>query len=226
MFSTALNSLVLALLLLAPTASARATDDPKGKSSEDRVVVRVGGDDLEVDGDDPEVVGDHPIVIRVGRGGFMGVQLIGITEELRSHYGAPKDAGVLVGEVEAGSPAARAGIEVGDVITMVGGERVSSTRDVSRRIRDKKGGEAVDVEIVRGRSPRKVTVTLEERKSHARTIDLGDLDDTMGRHAWVWKDGDFQMPRFKVENLEELPSLRERLEDLEKRMRELEKKAR
>jgi membrane-associated protease RseP (regulator of RpoE activity) len=229
MFSTALNSLVLALLLLVPTASARATDDSKGKSSDDRVVVRVGGDDLEVDGDEPEVVGDHPIVIRVGRGGFMGVRLIGITEELRSHYGAPKDAGVLVGEVEAGSPAARAGIEVGDVITMVGGERVSSTRDVSRRIRDKKGGEAVDVEIVRGRSPRKVTVTLEERKSQERTIDLGDLDDHADhadRHAWVWKDGDFQMPRFKVENLEELPSLRERLEDLEKRLRELEKKVR
>jgi membrane-associated protease RseP (regulator of RpoE activity) len=226
MFSTALNSLVLALLLLVPTASARATDDSKGKSSDDRVVVRVGGDDLEVDGDEPEVVGDHPIVIRVGRGGFMGVRLIGITEELRSHYGAPKDAGVLVGEVEAGSPAARAGIEVGDVITMVGGERVSSTRDVSRRIRDKKGGEAVDVEIVRGRSPRKVTVTLEERKSQERTIDLGDLDDRTGRHAWVWKDSDFKMPRFEVENLEELPSLRERLEDLEKRLRELEKKVR
>src|SRR4029453_11123698 len=116
MFSTALNSLVLALLLLLPTASARATDDSKGKSSDDRVVVRVGGDELEVDGDDPDVVGDHPIVIRVGRGGFLGVRLIGITEELRSHYGAPKEAGVLVGGVEAGRPAGAAGEEDGGVI--------------------------------------------------------------------------------------------------------------
>jgi C-terminal processing protease CtpA/Prc len=216
MFSTALSSILLALLMLLPTARASG-DDPKGKSSEEDVVVRMDTDDLEVDG-------DGPVVVRIGRGGFLGVQLIGITDELRSHYGAPKDAGVLVGEVESGSPAARAGIEVGDVITTVDGERVTSTWDVSRKIRRRKAGENVDVELVRGRSPRKVTVTLDKRKGRERTIDLGDLGDRMGRHAWVWKDGDFKMPHFKVENLEELPNLRERLEDLEKRLRDLERR--
>ena len=222
MLSTALSSLLLALLMLLPTARASA-DDPKGKSpEEDRVVVQINEDDVEGDGDDP-------VVVRIGRGGFLGVRLIGITDELRSHYGAPKDAGVLVGEVESGSPAARAGIEVGDLITTVDGERVTSTWDVSRKVRRKRGGETVDVEIVRGRSPRKVTVTLDERKSREQTIDLGDPDDLgdrEGRHAWVWKDGNFKMPHFKIENLEELPNLRERLEDLEKRLRELERRSR
>ena len=233
MLSTVLNSLLLAILMLLPAARASG-DDPKEKSSEeDRVVIRVDGDEMEADGDEPIAVsgdepiavsGDEPIVVRIGRGGFLGVRLIGITEELRSHYGAPKDAGVLVGGVEVGSPAARAGIEVGDVITTVDGEQVTSTRDVSRQIREKKGGEKVDVEVVRGRSPRKMTVTLEERKGRERTIDLGDLGDRMGRHAWVWKDGDFKTPRLKVENWDELPSLRERLEELEKRLRELERR--
>ena len=219
MFSTALSSLLLALFMLLPTARASADETKRKSSEEDSVVVQMDADDLEVDG-------DGPVVVRVGRGGFLGVQLIGITDELRSHYGAPKDAGVLVGEVESGSPAARAGIEVGDVITTVDGDRVTSTWDVSRKVRRRKGGENVDVEIVRGRSSRRVTVTLEERKGRDRTIDLGDLGDRMGRQEWLWKDGEFKVPHFKVENLEELPGLRERLEDLEKRMRELEKKLR
>jgi C-terminal processing protease CtpA/Prc len=222
MFSTALNGLLLALLMLLPTARAGAADDSKGKDSEDRIVVRVGDDDLDVEG-------DGPVIVRVGRGAFMGVRLIGITEELRSHYGAPRDAGVLVSDVESGSPAARAGIEVGDVITAVEGTRVTSTGDVSRAIRRKSGGETVDVEVVRGRSTRKLTVTLEERKASEREIDLGDLGDNLRRHAWAfrdgeWKDGDFKVRPFKIDNLEELPSLRERLEELEKRMKELEKR--
>jgi C-terminal processing protease CtpA/Prc len=221
MLSTAFNGLLLALLMLMPTGQ-RATDDPGDKDHAERVIVRVDGDDVDVDVDDP-------IVVRVDRGGFMGVRLIGITDELREHYGAPKDAGVLVAEVEAGSPAARAGVEVGDVITGIEGKNVTSTREVMRTIRGKKAGENVDVELVRGRSPRKVTVTLDERKASAREIDLGDVPEKLRRHAWAfrdgdWKDGDFRMPRFKVENLEELPSLRDRLEELEKRIKELESK--
>jgi hypothetical protein len=81
---------------------------------------------------------------------------------------------------------------------------------------------------VRGRGSRKVTVTLDERKGRDRTIDLGDMHGRIGRHAWAWKNGDgnfnFDMPRFKIENLEELPSLRDRLEELEKRVKDLEKR--
>jgi len=222
MLSTAFNGLLLALLMLLPTAGQRSTDDPADKDREERVIVRVDGDGVDVDVDDP-------IVVRVGRGGFMGVRLIGITDDLRGHYGAPKDAGVLVAEVEAGSPAARAGIEVGDVITGVEGKSVTSTREVLRTIRGKKGGETVDVELVRGRSPRKVTVTLDERRASEREIDLGGARDKLRRHAWAfrdgdWKNGDLAMPHFKIENLEELPSLRDRLEELEKRVKDLESK--
>jgi membrane-associated protease RseP (regulator of RpoE activity) len=229
MFSTAFNGLLLAALVLLPTAQ-RAPDgaDSKVKTEvEDRVVV-VNDGDVEVDLDDVEVHGDDPVVVRVGRGGFLGVRLIGITDELRGHYGAPKDAGVLVGGVEPDSPAARAGIEVGDVITSVDGREVSSTGDLSRAVRRKKAGETVEIEFVRGRGTRKVTVTLDERKGRERTIDLGEMGDRLRRHAWVWKDGDgeidVRIPRFKIENLEELPGLRRRLDELEKRLKELEKK--
>jgi S1-C subfamily serine protease len=178
MFSTALNALLLALLMILPTAPGQAgsAGDPKEKNGDDEVVVTLNDDDVELHGDDP-------VVVRIGRGGFLGVRLIGITEELRTHYGAPKDAGVLVAEVESDSPAARAGIQVGDVLTTVDGKRVASTWDVSRAVRRKKGGETVEVELVRGRAARKVTVTLEERKGRGSSIDMGDLHDKLRRHA-------------------------------------------
>ena len=226
MISTAVNGILMALLMLVPTAAAkpRAHENPKDKDVVEEKVVALGDGEVFVDDGDFEVEGEDPIVVRIGRGGFLGVRLVGITEDLRAHYGAPKDAGVLVGGVEADSAAARAGIEVGDVITSVDGNRVESTSDVSRAVRRKKGGETVEVEVVRGRSTRKMTVTLDERKRGERTIDLGDMGDRMRRHAWVWRDGDFKMPRFKVENLEDLPDLQSRLDDLEKRLKELEKK--
>lgn len=230
MLSTALNGLLLAMLALLPTAagSTRAGENAKETGViDDRVVVLDDGD-VRLDDGNVEVEGDDPIVVSVGRGGFLGVRLVGITDDLRAHFGAPKDAGVLVGGVDADSPAARAGIEVGDVITSVDGKRVDSASEVSRAIRRKKGGETVDVEVVRARATRKMTVTLEERKLRERTIDLGDMGDHLRRHAWVWRDGDLpdgvRMPRFKIENLEELPGLRSRLEELEKRLNELEKR--
>ena len=100
MLSTAFNGLLLAALMLLPTAQRTPGGaDSKVKTEvEDRVVVLNDGD-ADRDLDDIEVHGDDPVIVRVGRGGFLGVRLIGITDELRGHYGAPKDAGVLVGGV-------------------------------------------------------------------------------------------------------------------------------
>ncbi|HEY6050404.1 MAG TPA: hypothetical protein VIZ58_04090, partial [Thermoanaerobaculia bacterium] len=63
---------------------------------------RVGGDDSKTDtvvvagADDDDVqILDAPRRFRItrnGGGGFLGVSLLGITPELRAHYGAPKDA--------------------------------------------------------------------------------------------------------------------------------------
>ena len=218
MITSAVNVLLLALLTLLPTAArSDRADDPK--DPDENVVVTLGDEDLEPDGDDP-------VVLRVGRRGFIGVSLMEITPELRVHYGAPKDAGVLVSDVQADTPAAKAGLEVGDVITAVDGTRVAWTGDVSRRIRSRKAGETVQLDVVRERTPRKLTVTVEERARRERSIDLGDMKGNLHRHAWVMKDfgKDFGKGHAVLENLEDFRGMRDRLEDLEKRMKELEKR--
>jgi C-terminal processing protease CtpA/Prc len=207
MITAAWKAILLSLLLVVPTAEARPADD------DDKVIVSVDDDDVDVR--------VNPIIVRVGSRGFIGVTLVEITPELRAHYGAPKEAGVVVSGVEADTPAGRAGIQVGDVITSVDGRRVRWAGDVSRAVREKKAGETVEVEVVRDRAPRKVTVTVEERKGRERTFDFRDFKDVMRHRAWVMPDLD----RFPViENLEDFRGMREKMEDLEKRIRELEKR--
>jgi hypothetical protein len=214
MIMSAVNALLLALLTLLPTAArSDRADDPKG--NDENVVVTLGDEDLEVGGDDP-------VIVRVGRRGFIGVSLTEITPELRVHFGAPKNAGVLVSDVQADTPAAKAGLEVGDVITAVDGKRVGWSGDVSRGIRSRKAGETVPLDVVRGGASRKLTVTVEERRERERSIDLGEMKDNLRRHAWTMRD--FGRGHPIIQNLDDFHGMRDRIEELEKRVKELEKR--
>jgi membrane-associated protease RseP (regulator of RpoE activity) len=106
-------------------------------------------------------------------GGYLGVQVLDLTPELRRHFGVPEDSGVLVSRVEDGSPAEAAGILVGDVLTAVDGERVPDFRGLWRSVRDKDSGETVSVELRRGSSTLSLPVVVEERDRPA--IDLAEF---------------------------------------------------
>ena len=216
------KALLAALLIAMPLpAGARAGgDDPKT----DTIVV-AGPDD-----DDVQIL-DSPRRFRVTRngGGFLGVSLIGITPELRAHYGAPKDAGVLVGRVEKDSAAAKAGIEVGDVVTSVAGEHVDSPGEVTRALRGHKKGDAVKVEVLRNKSTRTLTATLEERpRREMEWENFGELRELPGMLRREFRTRPFTVevpePRIMMPRSEDMRRLRERLEDLEKRLKDLEKK--
>ena len=62
-----------------------------------------------------------------GKRAHLGVSLVDLTDELREHFGAPKDAGLLVSSVEDGSPADKSGIQTGDIIVAIDGKDVQST---------------------------------------------------------------------------------------------------
>jgi hypothetical protein len=105
--------------------------------------------------------------------GFLGVELTDLTPELRLHFGAPEDAGVLVGRVEDDSPALRAGLRVGDVITRLDGEDVSSSFALTTRIGGHEKGDLVGLEVVRDGKVQTLSATLETRQ---RTqIEVGHL---------------------------------------------------
>jgi len=80
---------------------------------------------------------------------------------------SPGAGGVEVASVSAGGPAAQAGLRVGDVITAIGGERVSEPDDVAAAVQDRRPGEQVEIEVRRGGGSETLTVTLDERPTNA-----------------------------------------------------------
>lgn len=111
-------------------------------------------------------LGEHGsrLHLRHGGGAFLGVQLSELTPELRTHFGVPDDAGVMVGKVVDDSPAFRAGLEVGDIVTAVGHEPVASASALARAIRGHEDGDTVVFEVWRDGQVQKIDATLEERQ--------------------------------------------------------------
>lgn len=103
--------------------------------------------------------------------GYLGVQLTELTPELRAHFGAPEDAGVLISQIAEDSPAAKAGLRVGDVLTSVDGSAVKTGFDLARKISDYEDGTTVALEIWRDRRVTTLSATVVERERPA--IDLG-----------------------------------------------------
>jgi S1-C subfamily serine protease len=81
--------------------------------------------------------------------GRIGIQVQPMTAELREHLKAPRDAGVLVVRVEEGSPAAEAGVRVGDVVTRAGGDPIDSPHGLISRVAAVPEGEKLALEVVR-----------------------------------------------------------------------------
>lgn len=121
-----------------------------------------------------------------GKGGFLGVATTELTPELRSHFGVPEEAGVLVAKVVGDSAAANAGVQVGDILTAVDGKAIDSTTDLIRAIGELEPGSAVNLELYRDGSLQTVGATLGERagqRHHAMLMHCGDGDDDCPRIA-------------------------------------------
>jgi Do/DeqQ family serine protease len=96
---------------------------------------------------------------------YLGVYIQDITEAMEKTFGVNADEGVLVSDTISGSPAEKAGITSGDVITKVNGEAVGSTDELISTISTKPVGSVVTLDIVRDKAPMQVQVTLAEKPS-------------------------------------------------------------
>jgi len=92
--------------------------------------------------------------------GYVGVQIQPITKEIADSLGLKDEGGALVAEVQPGTPAAKAGIQAGDAILSVDGERLKDARDLSRRVAAKAPGAAVKLVVARDGKERTIDVEL------------------------------------------------------------------
>src|ERR1700760_2657871 len=92
--------------------------------------------------------------------GWIGVQIQPVTPDIADSLGLKKAEGALVAEPQANGPAAKAGIESGDVITAVNGESVKDARELARTIGGLSPGSAVKLNVLHKGSDKVVNLTL------------------------------------------------------------------
>jgi serine protease Do len=92
--------------------------------------------------------------------GYVGVQIQPITKEIADSIGMKEAQGALVSEVQQNTPAAKAGIQAGDAILSVDGERLKDARDLSRRVAAKSPGAKVKLVVVRNGKEQTIDVEL------------------------------------------------------------------
>jgi serine protease Do len=115
--------------------------------------------------------------------GWIGVQIQPVTADIADSLGLKKAEGALVAEPQANSPAAKAGIESGDVITAVNGEPVKDARELARTIGALAPGNAVKLNVLHKGQDKVINLTL------------GQLPNTVEAKADTDKDKGGSVPR-------------------------------
>ncbi len=95
---------------------------------------------------------------------YIGVYLEQLNPELSRYFGVSEGQGLLVARVNAGSPAEKAGLRVGDVIISADGKRTQRLEELTDIIQDKKKGEKIVLEIIRDKKKMKIEVEVAEEK--------------------------------------------------------------
>ncbi len=95
--------------------------------------------------------------------GMLGVQLRSLTPAIAESLGLESSKGALVGQVVEDSPAEKAGIKAGDIITSINGRNVSNSSETRNLIGLLRIGEKVDIGLLRDGQPRRVTAVIAER---------------------------------------------------------------
>jgi serine protease Do len=112
---------------------------------------------------------------RVSRG-YIGVSLQDVDEDIAAAMGVPKNQGELIRAVTPGGPAARAGIEQGDVVIAVNGQPVTPDQTLAYLVSQQPVGTRVPIELIRDGQRRTVTVAIGERPSEEELAKLNGID--------------------------------------------------
>lgn len=111
----------------------------------------------------PEVhIPDMPQVFTTYRSGMLGVESESLNPQLATYFGVKE--GVLIRSVLKDTPAEKAGIGAGDVITKVDGKPVTTSNELAAAIRASRAKKTFPVELMRDHKQMTLNVTIEEAR--------------------------------------------------------------
>lgn len=101
---------------------------------------------------------------RIARGYLgLGMQPVMLPDALKQALNLPSNGGVIVVSIEAGGPAEKGGVLIGDILVSFDGQPVSDTGDVLAMLGPESVGKTVKVQLVRGGASAEATITIGER---------------------------------------------------------------
>ena len=121
---------------------------------------------------------DHGTVER----GYLGIRMQSVTQDVADGLGLKEAKGALVDTAEAGTPAAKAGLISGDVITAVNGLPITDGRDLARKVGALKPGANVELSYLRDGRNATATIAL-AAAPHAKTAKAKITEDGQDKLA-------------------------------------------
>lgn len=112
---------------------------------------------------------------------WLGVTIQDVTPELAKSFGLSKPYGALVAEVTPRSPADKAGIERGDIITASKGTAIADSHTLPALVAQQPVGERVNITVLRRGGEKTFTVTLDQLTTQRAKVERGtETEDTWG----------------------------------------------
>ena len=103
-------------------------------------------------------------------GGWLGVSMQRITPSLAHAMGLEGTEGVLIADIVPESPAANAGLAIGDIIIRFGGRKLSSLSDLAAALADVPAGRSVELDLLRAARTHRVIVTVGQAVRGENTV--------------------------------------------------------
>ncbi len=114
--------------------------------------------------------------------GWLGVQVQPVTRGIADSLGMKQAEGAMVDEPQPGSPAAKADIASGDIITALNGTPVKDSRDLARKIATMAPGSSIKLDVLRKGEAKSVNVVLAEMPNQ-RQANAGSQDNAQTGNA-------------------------------------------
>lgn len=130
-------------------------------------------------------------IMRTGKvtHGYMGIAIEDVTPENAKFFDVNNASGALVSQVEDGSPAAKAGLKVGDVISELGGQKVTDSSELQMQVSEKEPGTTIQLGVLRNGKSMSIPLTLEALGNRDKTAtDVGEHGQ--GKMRWGLGLGD------------------------------------
>jgi len=111
--------------------------------------------------------------------GWLGVSVQSITPELAKQFNLKEEKGALVGDVVEESPAEKAGIQRGDIITSYEGKKIDEPYQLRNMVANTSPGKEVELTIVREITTKTIKVTISEQPAEVQKLSKGEYDNLL-----------------------------------------------